>query len=139
MMEAMASENVEDMGCVPVYYDGIGDDGNLVFALLADEVMVATIPRTAYDELAPAPVGNPDRDYFIDWGWAIENCSMMVKHQAKEKASVPTRERKPDYRIYSPVPPVALPGGMPKQYQAVLNGTKTQVQKPVPATPTRWR
>lgn len=68
MVEAMASENVEDMGCVPVYYDSIGDDGNLVFALLADEVMVAAIPRTAYDELAPVPVGNPDRDYFIDRG-----------------------------------------------------------------------
>ena len=81
MVEAMASENVEDMGCVPVYYDSIGDDGNLVFALLADEVMVATIPRTAYDELAPEPVGNPDRDYFIDRSWAIENYSMMVKHR----------------------------------------------------------
>ena len=27
---------------------------------------------------------------------------------------------------------------MPKQHQAVLGGTKTRVQKPVPATPTRW-
>lgn len=68
-------------GCVPVYYDSIGDDGNLVFALLADEVMVATIPRTAYDRLTPEPVSNPDRDYFIDRDWAIENYSMMVKHR----------------------------------------------------------
>lgn len=81
MVEAMASEDVEDMGRVPVYYDSIGDDGNLVFALLADEVMVATIPRAAYDKLAPEPVGNPDRDYFIDRDWAIENCSMTVKHR----------------------------------------------------------
>ena len=80
MVEAMASENA-DMGGVPVYYDSIGDDGNLVFTLLTDEVMVATIPRTAYDELAPEPVGNPDRDYFIDRSWAIENYSMMVKHR----------------------------------------------------------
>ena len=28
---------------------------------------------------------------------------------------------------------------MLKQYQAVLGSTKTRVQKPVPATPTRWR
>ena len=28
---------------------------------------------------------------------------------------------------------------MPKQYQAVLGSTKTRVQKPVPAIPTRWR
>ena len=81
MVEAMASENVEDMGGAPVYYDSIGDDGNLVFALLADEVMVATIPRTANDELAAEPVVNPDRDYFIDRDWAIENYSMMVKHR----------------------------------------------------------
>ena len=31
------------------------------------------------------------------------------------------------------------PAAMPKQYQAVLGSTKTRVQKPVPAIPTRWR
>lgn len=73
MVEAMASENIGDMGSVPVYYDSIEDDGDLVFALLADEIMVATIPRTAYDELKPEPTNSPDRDYVIDRNWAIEN------------------------------------------------------------------
>ena len=78
MVEAMAVENAEDMGSVPIYYDSIKDGGDLVFALLANEVMVATMPRPAYDELAPEPVKGPDREYFIDRNWAMENYSTML-------------------------------------------------------------
>lgn len=81
MVEAVASENAEGMGDTPVYYDSIKDDGSLVFALLADEVMVATIPRPAYDELTPEPVESLDKDYFIDRNWAIANYSTVLGSQ----------------------------------------------------------
>ena len=81
MVETVASENAEGMGDTPVYYDSIKDDGSLVFVLLADEVMVATIPRPAYDELTPEPVESLDRDYFIDRNWAIANYSTMLGSQ----------------------------------------------------------
>ena len=81
MVEAMACEGADDMGDVPVYYDGIEDDGNLSFVILADEPMVAKIPHSAYDELKPQPAEGLDRDYFIDRNWAIENYLTMIERQ----------------------------------------------------------
>lgn len=81
MIEAMASDSAEDMGAYPVYYEGTGEDGSLDFAVLGEEIRISTIPRSAYDGLRLLPADGPDRDYFIDRSWAIDNYSRMVERK----------------------------------------------------------
>ena len=63
------------------------------------------------------------------------NCAVFPGRDAKRKP--------PNQRVRRPLFPLfrwwLCPAAMPKQYQAVLGSTKTRVQKPVPAIPTRWR
>lgn len=51
------------------------------------------------------------------------------------------KRKPPNQRVRRPLFPLfrwwLCPAAMPKQYQAVLGSTKTRVQKPVPAIPTR--
>ena len=62
------------------------------------------------------------------------NCAVFPGRDAKRKP--------PNQRVRRPLFPLfrwwLCPAAMPKQYQAVLGSTKTRVQKPVPAIPTRW-
>ena len=52
------------------------------------------------------------------------------------------KRKPPNQRVRRPLFPLfrwwLCPAAMPKQHQAVLGSTKTRVQKPVPAIPTRW-
>ena len=53
------------------------------------------------------------------------------------------KRKPPNQRVRRPLFPLLrwwlCPAAMSKRYQAVLGSTKTRVQKPVPAIPTRWR
>lgn len=67
-------------------------------------------------------------------GTCGNNWAVSPGRQAKRKP--------PNQKVRRPLFPLfrrwLCPAAMPKQYRAVLGSTKTRVQKPVPATPTRW-
>lgn len=78
-VEAMALEGTDDDAPLLVFYDRREQDGGLRFVILAEEVMVSTIPLPAYEDLLPPPNDMPNnREYVIDKNWALEHYHAVI-------------------------------------------------------------
>ncbi len=78
MVETMALEGPDDDTPLLVYYDRLEGNDSLRFIILAEEVMLSTVPLSMYESLLPLPGGMSNREYFVDRDWALEHYRSVI-------------------------------------------------------------